>query len=443
MQKLHEMNREIVKQAYKEVLKELFTKDISGLMEESVKAKVTKHLGEYASRFAETGVNDIVKDVQYCFDYYGHLKKMFGASASDPRSVLVALGNLDFSSKPDNIKDYTVKTAMKAVKKAGTSLEGLLKKAVNKDGGDYEQILTDVYELLFHFRCPVTIAVYSGDVQVGLLGEDDIWYDSDYVYIEQYGDEKNFYAHSGTALRFEVVGTDEGTLDYTVEEFRDGESIQRMNYYDIHLYEGKSVSIHSSGAAITGDDAIRSESEGQPIFCDETLTADDYETASVLISSLASPYRGGQVQGCGSYVRGDRVALRAVPENGFLFKGWWSDDGDFVSPDRIYEFTSREDVSFTAMFAPESVAITSATLDKADGLKVRAAIQCPENVNATVYCAFYKSNAQMIRVEAKPLKAGENNLTVPVDNSAVAIAKLFVVDEQFSPQCNYVAVEVS
>ena len=54
---------------------------------------------------------------------------MFGVSASDPRGVLVALGNLNFSSNPDNIKDYTVKKAMKAIKKAGTSLEDLLKKS--------------------------------------------------------------------------------------------------------------------------------------------------------------------------------------------------------------------------------------------------------------------------------------------------------------------------
>ena len=412
---------------------------------------MTKHLGEYASRFAETGINDIVKDVQYCFDYYEHLKKVFSVSSSKPQSVLEVMENLNFNSNPDNIRDYTVKMAMKAVKKAGTSLEALLKERVNKNGGDYAQILTEVYDILFHFHCPVAIAIYSGDVQVGLLSEDDIWYDSDYVYIEQYGDEKSVYTHFGTALRFEVVGTDEGTLDYIVEEFQDGESARRMNYYDINLYEGKTVSIIASGSSITNNDAIRSESEGQPIFCDETLALDDYEVASVLISGLANPHKGGQVQGCGSYVRGDRVALRAVPENGFLFRGWWNNDGELVSLDRIYEFTAREDTSLTAMFAENaeeinecnSVVITSAILDNTDGLKVRTVIQCPEDVNATVYCAFYKSNGQMISVGTEMLKTGENGLTFPVDDSAVAISEIFVFNEQFIPQCHCVAVETS
>ena len=449
--KLCELSREVIKQAYKEALKELFSKDISGLMEESVKKRVEDSLGNYIGRFSETGINDVVKDVQYCFDYYGHLKTVFSASASDPKSILDAMGKLDFKSNPANVKDYSVKRAMKSIKKAGSSLEDFLKKAVVKDGGDYGQFLTDVYDIMFHFHCPITIAVYSGDVQVGLLSEDDIWYDSNVVYIEQYGEEKNVYAHSGTALRFEVVGTDEGTLDYIVEEFQDGKSIQRLNYYDINLYEGKTVSISVSGATITEDDAVLSESDGRPIFCDETLTSNDYEAASVLISSLASPRRGGQVQGCGSYVRGDRIALRAIPENGFLFDGWRNDDGELVSLDRVYEFTAREDVSLTAMFAedaeeisePDSVAITSATLDKADGLKVCAAIQCPKNVNATVYCAFYKSNGQMVSVEAESLQTGENDLTLPVDDSIIAIAKLFVLDEQFIPQCQCAAIEIS
>ena len=449
--KLIELDRDIVKLAYKEALKEVFGKDIGALLEDSVKERVAKNLGKYASRFAETGINDIVKDVQYCIDYYGHLKKVFSLSTADPWNVVDAMSAMKFDSNPDNIKDYTVKKAMKVLKTAGESLEDLLRKAIRQQDPEFEEGLTDLYDFLFHFHCPITIAVYSGDVQVGLLSEDDLWYNSDYVYIEQYGDEKNVYAHSGTALRFEVVGTDEGTLDYIVEEFKDGESVQRMNYYDINLYEGKSVSINSSGATITDDDAIRSESEGQLILCDETLTSDDYETASVVISSLANPHRGGQVQGCGSYVRGDRISLRAVPENAFLFKGWWSNDGELVSLDRIYEFTAREDVSLTAMFVenaeeidePDSVAITSATLDKTDSLKVCAVIQCPENVNATVYCAFYKSNGQMVSIEVESLKAGENDLTLPVDSSAVAVAKLFVLDEQFVPLCQCVEIEIS
>ena len=449
--KLIELDRDIVKLAYKEALKEVFGKDIGALLEDSVKERVAKSLGEYASRFAETGINDIVKDFQYCIDYYGHLKKVFSLSTADPWNVVDAMSAMNFDSNPDNIKDYTVKKAMKALKTAGESLEDLLRKAIRQQDPEFEQGLTDLYDFLFHFHCPITIAVYSGDVQVGLLSEDDLWYNSDYVYIEQYGEEKNVYAHSGTALRFEVVGTDEGTLDYIVEEFKDGESVQRMNYYDINLYEGKTVSINSSGATITDDDAIRSESEGEPIFCDETLTADDYETASVLISSLASPHRGGQVQGCGSYVRGDRISLRAVPENAFLFKGWWSNEGELVSLDRIYEFTAREDVNLTAMFVedteeienPDAVVITSATLDKADGLKVRAAIQCPENINATAYCAFYKSNGQMVSVEAESLQTGENDLTLPVDSSIIAIAKIYVLDERFVPQCQYAAIEIS
>ena len=149
--KLCDLSQDIIKYAYKEALKELFTKDISGLLEEKIQNRVKDSLGNYVGRFAETGINDVVKDLQYCFDYYNHLKTLFSVSASDPQSVLEVMGKLEFNSKPDNIQDYAVKKAMKAIKKAGAALEDLLKKAVNKDGGDYERILTDVYDILFHF----------------------------------------------------------------------------------------------------------------------------------------------------------------------------------------------------------------------------------------------------------------------------------------------------
>lgn len=449
--KLVELDREIVKQAYKEALKELFTKDISGVLEESVKGRVTKHLGEYASRFAETGINDIVKDVQYCFDYYEHLKQVFSVSPSNPQSVLKVMEKLNFNSNPDNIRDYTVKMAMKAIKKAGTSLEALLNKTVNENGGDYAQILTEVYDILFHFHCPVTIAVYSGDVQVGLLSEDDIWYDSDYVYIEQYGDEKSVYTHFGTPLRFEVVGTDEGTLDYIVEEFQDGESARRMNYYDINLYEGKTVSISTSGSTITDNDAIRSESEGQLILCDETLALGDYEIASVLISGLASPHKGGQIQGCGSYVRGDRVALRAIPESNFLFNGWWNEDDELVSLDRVYEFTARDNVSLTAMFSEneqervdsDAALITDVNVDKTVGVKVQAIIQCPEDIQATACCVFYKINGQMIGVEIQELTSGNNRLSFTVGSESASEARLIVLDSDLKPLCSREKVNIA
>ena len=448
---LVELDREIVKQAYKEALKELFTKDISGVLEERVKAKVTKHLGEYASRFAETGINDIVKDIQYCFDYYEHLKKVFSASPSNPQSILAVMETLNFNSNPDNIKDYAVKMAMKAIKKAGTSLEALLKKTVNENGGDYAQILTEVYDILFHFHCPVTIAVYSGDVQVGLLSEDDIWYDSDYVYIEQYGDEKSVYTHFGTPLRFEVVGTDEGTLDYIVEEFQDGESARRMNYYDINLYEGKTVSISAFGSTITDNDAIRSESEGQLILCDETLALGDYEIASVLISGLASPHKGGQIQGCGSYVRGDRVALRAIPESNFLFSGWWNEDDELVSLDRVYEFTARDNVSLTAMFSEneqeradsDTVLITDVNVDKTVGVKVQAIIQCPEDIQATACCVFYKINGQMIGVEIQELTSENNRLSFTVGSESASEARFIVLDSDLKPLCSSEKVNIA
>ena len=384
---------------------------------------------------------------------YKYTKEIVQLSKADPDDIMKAmlpnLRKLEF--KPESIRDGAVKKAMKSLNEASNQVEDCIESIAKKD--DVGRILSDVYEIVFHFRCPVSIEVYSNTgQQVGYLGEDDIWYDEDYVYVEQYGDEKNVYSHSGD-LSFKVSGTDEGVLDCVVEEFEEGESSQRIGYYNIPIFEGKILDVAANGDSITNDGAISIITDGNEISQDDSFTADKYENVSVFVSSVIDKPCGGQVEGGGAYVRGDNVVLHAIPSDGYVFSAWRDTEGLFLSSSRTYEFTATQDVEITAEFADyvdvdvdemglNDTAIIYDVYSNEDK-SVVGSIYCSYDDVFTAFCVYYASSGQMVDLQTTPLKEGQNiNLLFDASDATASYAKLMVLNSDYVPQCDAKTIDL-
>ncbi|MBR0280076.1 MAG: leucine-rich repeat domain-containing protein, partial [Oscillibacter sp.] len=449
IQELLTLEQNLVRQAYKELLKDVFPTDIKTLANKTAKDKITEILTPCNNALMDSGYGNVLQGLKNCFDYYEHLKGVIelgnqlssGAMDIDKLlgSSLTLMEEVEFES--ESIQDWSISWAMDAIKRAKNALDEWLKKIADKD--ETTRILYEIYQIAYEFRCPVSVSVYnSSGTQIGYVGDDDLWYDEDAIYIEHYGDAKTVYSY-GEPLTFDVTGTDSGALNCTVEEYDGGEAVGRLNYYDIPLYDGKQISLAASGESAT-DASITLMSEGATIAADESLTADEYEASTVSVSCSANIAAGGELWGGGDYVRGDAVTLQAITEDGYVFLGWRMGNGALASASPVYEFTAREDVALTALFG-EYEAETSNSLTAIRGadsrtgsgtVNVTATVYCADGVDATAYCAFYDGDGRLLSVDVETLTGGEDNsLSFESRDVSAHAAKIIVFSGQRIPLC--------
>ena len=80
----------------------------------------------------------------------------------------------------------------------------------------------------------------------------------------------------------------------------------------------------------------------------ETTTEQKIYTVSV------SSNKGGKVVGAGKFEFGDHVTVIAVPDEGYVFDGWYVSD-KVVSTSPEYTFTVKENTNLNALFIVEEV----------------------------------------------------------------------------------------
>ena len=352
LNELVKLEKNVISEAYSQMAKSVFGKDINGL----VKDKVSKIIKPYVDAIVNTGLGKVDVAMNTCLNYYSYAKKIMNMGSQNPAELVKSLSSMKtFTFEDTSIKDKFVKSTMKGLEKAKKELNEAFEAYINTgkvDAGSsignwFKETFTGIKDI---FKCPVDIAVYdSTGEQVGFVGEGEIWYKEDILYIEQYGDTKTIYSNNAD-LNFEIIGTDYGFLNCTFEEWANGVAIGRVNYYDIPLYDGKSLSASAPGRNVTTETVIVTDHDTGVVPADESISFEEYDTAVVHINCVASG-AGGQVYGTGDYVRGDAVNVHAAEEEGYVFFGWQNSDGALESTSNIYEFTARENITLTALFA--------------------------------------------------------------------------------------------
>ena len=105
-----------------------------------------------------------------------------------------------------------------------------------------------------------------------------------------------------------------------------------------------------------------------------------------------------------------------------------------LDQEELYTYNNTD--TFHISEAAEPSRATEVISVSVEDSRIRVQAYCVEDVTANAWCAFYDENGQFLDVEVKPLTAGEaNDLTFALSAHAATEAKLFILDENFVPQC--------
>ena len=216
--------------------------------------------------------------------------------------------------------------------------------------------------------CPVDVYIYNRDGKLcGSVINNIVDLSVRDVYCYVSGDRKSVYL-MGDDYTVELVGSDTGTMDYTVEEYLDGELVRTVATNNVPLTEGKTY---------TG-------------FVPDVVKIDNsvYELTT-----------------------GDGDARTALP------------------------------VDYDSMRTNSAGGTEISDMDVI-GENLTAVIYC-DGEDFSAYCASYNANGKMLHIDMKPLTKESNNVSFSMDKTDVVTMKLFVLDNQFIPQCVSETLELS
>ncbi len=196
-------------------------------------------------------------------------------------------------------------------------------------------------------KCPVDVNVYdSNNVLVGKVANniiDETIEDNVPIIVEN--DVKHIYLPSDEIFKVEVIGTDAGTMDYTVCEIDAyGEEIQRHNIYDIPLEVGKTLVANIDNTQVDEPEynvlnVVDSKGEViETVEADEIITKE--EQGDICITTTAT--EGGQTFGSGNYTKGDYVTLNTILDQGYVFVGWYENGNKIEGASENYSFYAHE-----------------------------------------------------------------------------------------------------
>lgn len=350
MRELVGLENSAIYQIYSAVCKDVLGQSLDKLTQNYLKAKLQPLLSKLPPK-----VGSLLTDLNSCYSYYQYVKKMMGwvGSADTPENILAAMQGIEFED--ESIQDRSVKKAWKTLKKASSALNdaymcylsGTLdeSKIATWWNSTVDWWSNKVTSLKAIFTCPVNVSVYdSSGQEIGYVGDDDIWYTDDLIYIEERGDAKIVYSFTDDLISFQVSATDYGTLGCCIEQYdRSGRPTGRINYYDIELYPNKKLSVW--GNRDEENVSYKITADNNVIDADEYIPSN--QNAAISVHCSCTP--GGTVSGAGTYVRGDAVVLTASPETGYHFAGWYQGEA-LVSTSKVYEFSARESLDLTASF---------------------------------------------------------------------------------------------
>ena len=334
--------------------------------------EISELFSDKVATLQSRGYGNTLKNFQKMKDGYDLVSDIVTAKKSKKLSdvmqnadtIYKKLKKIDYSDK--SVSNSIVKAAMDKLVKAKETLQTDFENYLYKGDAGKKSWITEKwqnFQKLF-VQCPVDVEIddENGNV-LGSTNGTEYTYKDD-IYIDVDGDVKTIIIPSDLKVKLKFTGTDDGTMNYVIEQNVDGNPVGRLNYYDIPLKTDKEYT-----QSLDGDD-ITADSNDAVISKDSTITPSEYlsvsDDANITVESAETD--GGTVVGTGIYPLGDPVSLTAYPENGYKFAGWYM-DGELRDLSSIYRFTARENVDIEAKFVKDTVRDTSAVVKIADSYK--------------------------------------------------------------------------
>ena len=355
----------IVKDACKYALFSIFSelRNVTGIAAFE-KEELTNFLSDKVDILQKKGFGNVLTLLVNVRDGYNAVKKISQATTgTNLINVLKNAGSSTYNTikglsfSPDKVKKKAIKEALTVLETARAKLATALFNYVYNAEEVYEEKRPSFWDNIlnfFSFKCPVEFEIYDADGNlIGYVDstdkhEDYIYYTDD-IYIEVDGDAKFVYAPADKELRFFIIATDDGEMNYTVERIDKEEKVDRLNYYSVPLVAGETYEQIIPKNVILADsmNALPLINDDTAIYADEYRSGAD-ETAHVTISCESTP--GGIALGGAAYALGDFVKLYAIEESDAIhFAGWYLND-ELVCTDRVYRFTATEDLTVVAAF---------------------------------------------------------------------------------------------
>jgi len=217
-------------------------------------------------------------------------------------------------------------------------------------------------EKVMRINCPVDVQVIDnsgniiGSIVNNIVGD----YDDSKIFLSVVGDTKKVTILDGNDYNIKLVATGEGVLNYSISELDDSNiETRRVNFYDIPLQVGTTL-IGAIPNAIPDDTSVYALNQmvGNNVIGtvqpNESFTNGDIP--QININSQA--FNGGICFGDGVYSKGDTVLLQAVPNQGFIFNGWYEDGNKVGDVTNTYSFAAINDRTLQARFIDQNANIT-------------------------------------------------------------------------------------
>ena len=199
-------------------------------------------------------------------------------------------------------------------------------------------------------NCPVNVKVYDSDGNLcGSIINNEVQYIENgvSVYVNDNG-EKCFCLPEDEEFRFEFTGYDDGTLNCSFAEVdaATGEKLTSKNYYDMPLSNGKTYTGILEEKDDDEIDAVVIDSNNETIQSDETV---DFKTAEKFNITVSADESMGMALGGGKFTKSEFCQITALPNKGYMFKGWYSGD-KLISTELQYKFIVTDNMVVTARF---------------------------------------------------------------------------------------------
>ncbi len=181
------------------------------------------------------------------------------------------------------------------------------------------------------------------------------------------------------------------------------ETIGVENYYSIDVKADETVML--SADEVAEDDALTRDievSKGEKTIRTSETVTDTGEITCIVTAESDT----GAVVGGGEYDKGEFALLRALPEEGQKFDGWYI-DGELVCADAEYRFCVKKDVTvtgkFSAAFTPGDIDGNGQILADDARLALRASAKLEELNEVQLLAADVDGNNQVLADDARQI----------------------------------------
>ncbi len=183
----------------------------------------------------------------------------------------------------------------------------------------------------YFIHCPVDVYIYDSEGNLVGSVENNVPYcdkNAD-ITISVCGDKKTIYMHSENEYNIVYKGNDSGTMDITINEYDETNSVARnINFNDIDLIEGLTYTASEPGTSSNENIYSLTNEAAESIAPDfDSVTDIEKETYTTNISGgyFADTMTVSQELHCG-----ENIYITAYVPEGYKFLNWTSDTGNSI-----------------------------------------------------------------------------------------------------------------